>query len=219
MGSAHLLAVACRCRRRRANPLSAWWGALVSVNVGYSPHSFGDTLRLLHHFRAAVDAHPDLELAASLDDVATIIQAGRVAVVFDLEDSGPLDNDLDNLTTLVNLGVRTLLPTYNHANRAGHGCLDASDGGLTAWGHAVVAEMNRVGMVPDGSHCSARTGLDMCEVSTTPVIYSHSSMRAVWDHPRNITDDQARACAATGGVIGITGVGFSSAPTPPLWMP
>ena len=190
-------------------------GALVSVNVGYSPHSFGDTLRLLHHFRAAVDAHPDLELAASLDDVATIIQAGRVAVVFDLEDSGPLDNDLDNLTTLVNLGVRTLLPTYNHANRAGHGCLDASDGGLTAWGHAVVAEMNRVGMVPDGSHCSARTGLDMCEVSTTPVIYSHSSMRAVWDHPRNITDDQARACAATGGVIGITGVGIFLGPNTP----
>jgi membrane dipeptidase len=111
--------------------------------------------------------------------------------------------------------VRTLLPTYNHANRAGHGCLDATDGGLTAWGREVVVEMNAVGMVPDGSHCSARTGLDLCDVSTRPVIYSHSCMRAIWDHPRNITDDQARACAATGGVIGITGVGIFLGPNTP----
>jgi membrane dipeptidase len=55
----------------------------------------------------------------------------------------------------------------------------------------------------------------MCEVSTGPVIYSHSCMRAVWDHPRNITDDQARACAATGGVIGITGVGIFLGPNTP----
>ncbi len=70
-------------------------------------------------------------------------------------------------------------------------------------------------MVPDGSHCSVRTGLDMCEISSGPVIYSHSCMRAVWDHPRNITDDQARACAATGGVVGITGVGIFLGPNTP----
>ena len=107
-------------------------GAFVSVNAGYSPHSFNDTLALLRHYRAAVEANPDLELAASIDDVVAITGAGRIAVVFDLEDSGPLDGDLNNLATLANLGVRTLLPTYNHANRAGSGCLDATDGGLTA---------------------------------------------------------------------------------------
>ncbi|GAA1939018.1 hypothetical protein GCM10009837_76510 [Streptomyces durmitorensis] len=56
-------------------------------------------------------------------------------------------------------------------------------------------------MVADGSHCDARTGLDLCEVSEQPVIYSHSCMRSVWDHPRNITDEQTKECAATGGVI------------------
>ncbi len=190
-------------------------GALVSVNAGYSPHSFNDTMALLRHYRAAIDAHPDLELAAGIDDVAAITRAGRISVVFDLEDARPLDDSLDNLATLAELGVRTLLPTYNHANRAGSGCLDSADGGLTGWGRAVVVGMNDVGIVPDGSHCSARTGLDMCEVSTGPVIYSHSCMRAVWDHPRNITDDQARACAATGGVIGITGVGIFLGPNTP----
>ncbi|MCV7091463.1 dipeptidase [Mycobacterium interjectum] len=190
-------------------------GALVSVNAGYSPHTLDDAIALLRHYRSAVDAHPRLELAGSLDEVDAITRRGRIAVVFDLEDSGPLDGDLDNLATLAALGVRTMLPTYNHANRAGGGCLDAADGGLTAWGRSLVGEMNRVGVVPDGSHCSARTGLDMCEISIGPVIYSHSCMRAVWDHPRNITDDQARACAATGGVIGITGVGIFLGPNTP----
>lgn len=190
-------------------------GAFVSVNAGYSPHRFNDTKALLRHYRAAVDAHPDLELAASIDDVTAITRAGRIAVAFDLEDSRPLDDNLDNLWTLADLGVRTLLPTYNHANRAGSGCLDTTDNGLTGWGRAVIAEMNKVGIVPDGSHCSARTGLEVCEISTSPVIYSHSCMRAVWDNPRNITDDQARACAATGGVVGITGVGIFLGPNTP----
>ncbi len=190
-------------------------GTLVSVNAGYSPHSFSDAVALLHHYRAAVDAHAALELTATIAEVDAATRAGRIAVVFDLEDSHPLDDDLENVRTLANLGVRTLLPTYNNANRAGSGCLDRKDGGLTAWGRAVVAELNSVGIVPDGSHCSARTGLDMCEASTGPVVYSHSCMRALWEHPRNITDDQARACAQTGGVIGITGVGIFLGPNTP----
>ncbi len=192
-------------------------GTLLSVNAGYSPHNFNDAVALLHYYRAAIASHPSFELASVISDVDSATRAGRIAVVFDLEDSRPLDDDLDNLHKLADLGVRTLLPTYNNANRAGSGCLDHTDRGLTAWGRAVVAELNAVGVVPDGSHCSARTGLDMCEVSTGPVIYSHSCMRAVWDHPRNITDDQARACAETGGVVGITGVGiFLGANTPTL---
>lgn len=104
-----------------------------------------------------------------------------------------------------------MLPSYNTRNSAG-GCLDAVDEGLTGYGRALVRELNAVGMVADGSHCGARTGLDLCEVSQLPVVYSHSGMRAVWDHPRDITDEQARECAATGGVVGITGVGVFLGP-------
>ncbi|MFL0278214.1 dipeptidase [Mycobacterium sp. SMC-19] len=190
-------------------------GALLSVNAGYAPQRLADTLALLRHFRHAIEAHPGLTVATGLDDVDAITGAGGIAVVFDLEDSNPLDDDLGNLAVLAEHGVRTLLPTYNHTNRAGSGCLDAVDSGLTAWGRAIVAEMNAVGMVPDGSHCSARTGLDMCAVSAGPVVYSHSCMRALWDHPRNITDDQALACAATGGVVGITAVGIFLGPNTP----
>lgn len=190
-------------------------GALLSVNAGYSPQRFADTMALLRHYRRAIAAHPGLTVAGSLDDVDAITGAGGIAVVFDLEDANPIEDDLGNLSVLVEHGVRTLLPTYNHANRAGSGCLDAVDGGLTAWGRAIVAEMNAVGMVPDGSHCSSRTGLDLCDVSAGPMVYSHSCLRSVWEHPRNITDDQARACAATGGAVGITGVGIFLGPNTP----
>lgn len=188
---------------------------LVSLNVGYSPHSLADTESYLRSFRAQVEAEELLDLADTAAAVDAIAATGRTAVVFDLEDSGPLAGDLDNVARMAALGVRTLLPSYNHANQAGCGCLDTTDTGLTAWGRDLVAELNAAGIVPDGSHCSIRTGLDLCEVSATPVVYSHSCMREVWDHPRNITDEQARACAGTGGVVGITGVGIFLGPNTP----
>lgn len=186
----------------------------MSVNVGYSPHSMADSTALLTSFRHAVDAHPHLELGDTLESIDAAVAAGRLAVAFDLEDSGPLDGDLDAVHHFAELGV-PMLPTYNHANAAGCGCLDVDDRGLTAWGRALVGEMNAAGMVVDGSHCSPKTGLDLCDASSSPVVYSHSCLRSVWDHPRNITDEQARACAATGAVVGITGVGIFLGPNTP----
>jgi membrane dipeptidase len=187
-------------------------GSFVSVNVGYAPHGTADVLGLLDAWRSAIAADGRLRLAASVADVDVAHRGAGVAVAFDLEDSGPLGGDLDRVRQFYDLGVRTMLPTYNHRNAAGCGCLDATDDGLTGYGRDLVREMNAVGMVVDGSHCSVRTGLDLCAVSAKPVVYSHSCMRAVWEHPRNITDEQARACAATGGVVGITGVGIFLGP-------
>ncbi|MFC8526046.1 dipeptidase [Nocardia sp. NPDC057227] len=186
----------------------------VSINVGYAPHDFADATRLLHHYRTAVTAHPRLTLAETARQIPDT-SPGTISVAFDLEDAAPLDGDLGNLSHFAALGVRTLAPTYNHANIAGGGCLDTDDPGLTRWGRDLIEHMNATAIVPDGSHCGARTGLDICEISTRPVVYSHSCMRAVWDHPRNITDDQARACAETGGVVGITGVGIFLGPNTP----
>lgn len=190
-------------------------GGLVSLNVGYAPHGPEVAASLLRAFRAQVERIEGLALAASVADVDRIAAAGDTAVVFDLEDAAPLGGDLDAVAGLVAQGVRTLGPVYNHANAAGGGCLDAVDPGLTRWGRDLVAELNRRGMVPDGSHVGARTTFDMCAVSTRPVVFSHSNMRAVWDHPRNITDDQARAVADTGGVVGVTGVGIFLGPNTP----
>ncbi|MCX5239177.1 dipeptidase [Streptomyces prunicolor] len=187
-------------------------GSFVSVNVGYAPHGTDDVTGLLASWRKRIAADDRLRLVASVDDIDAAARAGEVAVAFDLEDSGPLEGELDRVRLFHDLGVRTMLPSYNTRNAAGGGCLDEVDEGLTAYGRALVRELNAVGMVADGSHCGTRTGLDLCEVSQLPVVYSHSCMRAVWDHPRNITDDQAKECAATGGVVGITGVGIFLGP-------
>lgn len=190
-------------------------GGFVSINVGYAPHSGDDARALLTAFRQGVDRRPRLTLATTVQELTTAREAGLIAVAFDLEDSAPLDGDLAAVQPFVKAGVRTLIPTYNQANAAGSGCLDTVDHGLTRWGEDLIREMNSAGMVADGSHCSARTGLDMCAVSDKPVIYSHSCLKSVWDHPRNITDDQALACAETGGVVGITGVGIFLGPNTP----
>ncbi|MGW5309115.1 dipeptidase [Nocardia thailandica] len=180
-------------------------GSYLSVNVGYSAQDTADSLALLTRFRAQAAADPRFRLVASLDDIG---DPDRIALAFDLEDSRPLGGDLDNVAMFYGLGVRSLLPTYNHANAAGCGCMDAVDTGLTAYGKDLVRALNEVGMFADGAHCSARTGLDIAAHTTAPMIYSHANFAALWEHPRNITDEQARACAATGGVIGVNGVGI-----------
>jgi len=187
-------------------------GAYVSVNVGFSPHSTELVFELLHTWRRGVTEHDRLTLVDGVADIDAATRAGQIGVAFDLEDSGPLGGRLERVKEFYDLGVRTLLPTYNLRNAAGSGCMDTVDEGLTAYGRDLVREMNAVGMVVDGSHCSIRTGLDLAEVTQAPMVYSHSCMRALWEHERNITDDQARACAETGGVVGITGVGVFLGP-------
>lgn len=179
-------------------------GSYVSVNVGYSPHSKADATALCEEFRSKSLADGRFAMV----DADTTENDSKITLAFDLEDSGPIEGDLSNVHYFHGLGVRSMLPTYNFANAAGCGCLDADDTGLTAYGRDLVTEMNRVGMLVDGSHCSVRTGLDLASTTTSPMIYSHSNFAALWQHPRNITDEQALECARTGGVVGINGVGI-----------
>ncbi|MFB7721850.1 dipeptidase [Nocardia sp. NPDC056100] len=182
-------------------------GSYLSVNVGYSLHSTRDSERMIDQFRRDALADGRFRLVERIAD-AVDPDPDLIALAFDLEDSGPLGGDLDNVKMFYDLGVRSLLPSYNYANAAGCGCLDTEDTGLTAYGRDLIRTLNEVGMFADGSHCSPRTGLDIADITTVPMVYSHSNFAAVWAHPRNISDDQARACAATGGVIGINGVGI-----------
>src|SRR3546814_14221284 len=100
-----------------------------------------------------------------------------------------------------------MLLAYNRNHRRGGGCQD-EDIGLTAQGRRVLDEMKRVGMVLCCTHTGERTVREATEYMEQPVIFSHSNPRVIHDHPRNITDEQIRACAATGGVINISGIGI-----------
>ena len=179
----------------------------LSVNVGYDVMTWQDTIRTLADFRARIARRPDRWLLVeTVDDVLRAKAEGRLGITFDLEGMNALNEDLAMVSFYYRLGVRQMLFAYNLNNAAGAGCHDA-DVGLTPFGLAVIDEMNRVGMVVDGSHCGHRTTLEAMERSSQPVIFSHSNPAALTPHGRNIQDDQIRGCAATGGVIGLNGIG------------
>jgi membrane dipeptidase len=181
----------------------------VSINIGFDVTSALDTFKVTAAFRRGILARQDrFVLASTVADVREAKRSGRLAVSFDLEGTEPLDGELALLSAYHALGVRAVLIAYNQRNRAGGGCHDDPEVGLTAFGRALVAEMNALGIMVDATHCSPRTTFDLFELSSQPVVFTHSVPKGVREHDRNVTDDQMRACAATGGVVGINGVGI-----------
>ena len=138
-------------------------------------------------------------------DIKRARKDGKLAIAFDLEGMNSLNGDVNMVSLYYDLGVRQMLFAYNLNNLAGGGCHDGNVG-LTPFGRDVIKEMNRVGMVVDCSHTAYRTTMEAMQVSDAPVIFSHSCAKALRNHGRNIADEQIKACAKTGGVVGITGV-------------
>ena len=179
----------------------------VSLNIGMDLNSFENTMQVLARYRSYVSSHPDQYfLTLTVEDIRKAKESGKLAVAFDLEGSDPLLGNLNMISLYYDVGVRQMLLAYNKDNRASGGCMEGRIG-LTDFGKDVIKEMNRVGMVVDVSHMGYRATMEAFEVSEAPVIFSHSNPNGLWQHARNISDEQIRACAQTGGVIGINGIG------------
>ena len=179
----------------------------VSLNVGMDLNSFENTLQVLARYRSYVASHPDEYVPAlTVDDIRKAKESEKLAIAFDLEGSDPLLGNLNLISLYYDLGVRQMLLAYNKDNRASGGCMEGEIG-LTDFGRDVIREMNRVGMIVDVSHMGYRATMETFEVSTKPVIFSHSNPNGLRQHARNISDEQIQACAKTGGVIGINGIG------------
>lgn len=192
--------------------LGRWRAAgtsFLSLNVGYDHVvKWQDTLRNIAHFRRWLAERPDeYALVDAVDDIASAKQAGKLAIAFDIEAAEALDGNIEMIGLYRRLGVRQMLLAYNRDNAFAGGCHDG-DRGLTPLGREAVKEMNRVGITVDCSHTSHRSTMEIMEITDKPVVFSHSNPRALCDHGRNIHDDQVDACARTGGVIGINGVGL-----------
>jgi membrane dipeptidase len=179
----------------------------VSLNIGMDLNSFENTMQVLARYRSYILSHPDqYVLALTVNDIRKAKKSGKLAIAFDLEGSDPLLGNLNLISLYYDLGVRQMLLAYNKDNRASGGCMEGHIG-LTDFGRDVIREMNRVGMVVDLSHMSYRATMEACEVSAAPVIFSHSNPNGLRQHARNISDEQIKACAKTGGVMGINGIG------------
>lgn len=162
-------------------------------------------LQLIDTVYAQVARHPDqLILATSAQDIRRAHREGKIALLMGMEGGTPIANDLHLLRDFYRLGVRYMTLTHSLNNDWADSSTDKpAHNGLTDFGKEVVREMNRLGMLVDISHVSDKTFYDALEVSQAPMIASHSSARALCDHPRNMTDDMIRALAAKGGVIQI----------------
>jgi len=181
----------------------------VTINIGDSVCPLETLIQMAARIRSFVKAHPEkFLLGLTVSDLRDARASGRLAVCFDVEGVHALGEELALVELLHDVGVRWMLLVYNRRNLAGSGCHDAEDDGLTQLGRQLLAEMDRVGIIKCCSHTGYSTAREILETSRKPVIFSHSNPRALHDHPRNIPDDLIKRCAATGGVVGINGVGL-----------
>jgi membrane dipeptidase len=169
------------------------------------------TLDLRDAMQGVLDLYPDrIQLATTAGDLERIVKSGKIAAVLTIEGGHQIADDLAVLRMYQRMGIRSMTMTHFRNNNWADSSTDKPlHNGLTDFGKQVVREMNRIGMIVDISHVSDKTFYDVLEVTTKPVIASHSSCRALAEFPRNMTDDMLKALARNGGVVGINfGAGF-----------
>ena len=160
-----------------------------------------------------VKRYPDaFQLALNADDVENAFQGGKIASLIGMEGGHSIDNSLATLRMFFDLGARYMTLTHNKNIDWADSCTDdPRANGLTDFGREVVREMNRLGMMVDLSHVSPDVMRDALDASEAPILFSHSSARALCDHPRNVPDDVLRRVASNGGVVMVSFVpGFTS---------
>ena len=177
-----------------------------SINVGMDMNPLSQILPVIASFRArlAADAERFL-LPQSVADVEHAKATQRLAVGFDLEGALPLLQQPEMVALFRDLGVRQIHFAYNRNNAVAGGCHDALQG-LTPLGQRMVQAVNDAGVLMDCAHTERRSSLDIMAHSRHPVVFSHANPLALVEHGRNISDEQIKACAATGGVVCISGV-------------
>jgi membrane dipeptidase len=163
------------------------------------------TLKLVELIHSEVEANPsDVALCRSGDEIDAAVESGKIALVLAFEGSASIFTDVDLISAFHRLGLRMAsFSWFGRTMLADGSGEEATGGGLTSSGVNALKEMERLGILMDVSHLSAAGVRHVLEIATRPIIASHSSARALCDHHRNLTDDQLKAIAATGGVIGV----------------
>jgi membrane dipeptidase len=179
-----------------------FWSVWVPGNLT-GPEAVQTTLEQIDIVHRLAAAYPrDFMMAYAADDISRAQRTGRIASLIGVEGGHQINNSLGVLRQLYRAGARYLTLTHSVSTSwADSATADPKVGGLTAFGKAVVAEMNRIGMIVDLSHVSPDAMHDALDVASAPVIFSHSGARAIADHPRNVPDDVLKRVSRNGGVV------------------
>jgi membrane dipeptidase len=200
-------------RAREGGLTAAFFAAYVPGTFAETGGAAKETLRLIDIVHRAVESHPkEAEIGVSPEDIRRAKRQGRICVLMGIEGGHAIEDSIPALRDFYRLGIRYMTLTHTNTNHwadsSGRFYLPDFDPeefrvhrGLTDFGRAVVAEMNRLGMMVDVSHVSDETLDDVLATSRGPVFASHSSCRALSNIPRNLTDDQIRRIAVGGGVV------------------
>ena len=178
----------------------------VFVDLNSRPPSLREYLQQIEFFHQQMEKYAKIVRPVCIvSDIDQAKKKGQLAALLCIEGGEALQGDLVLLQAFYRLGVRSLGLTWNCRNALADGVGERNTrGGLTSFGRSVVREMNRLGMLIDVSHLSEAGFWDVLEISSSPVIASHSNCQSVHDHPRNLTDEQLKGLAKNGGAVGIT---------------
>ncbi len=193
--------------RLRAGGVGAqFWSVYIPIRE--YPGRAGDARAVIEQIdvtRRLIDRYDDLELALTADDIVRIHRDGRIASLIGMEGGHSIENSLAVLRATYDLGARYMTITHNRNLAWVDSATDTRNlGGLSPFGREVVREMNRLGMLVDLSHVTPEVMHDALETSEAPMIFSHSSARAVTDHPRNVPDSVLQRLRETDGVVMVT---------------
>jgi len=170
----------------------------------------------LAEWRSLIDENSDkLIYATSAEDFIRAKKENKVAVLFGFQNATMIEKSIDNINTLYDAGTRWIQLTYNERNLLGDGCTERTNAGLSDFGIEAVERMNELGIMIDLSHCGRQTTNDGIKFSKTGAAINHSMCEALYkNHPRSKTDQQIKAMADKGGVMGIICLGYMIGPDP-----
>jgi membrane dipeptidase len=174
----------------------------LNTTTAWPDDDFDIAARRIEEYYALVREDPKIAIVENAAHIERLKREGRVGIIIAFQNARPIGSHLERVETFWRLGVRTIQLTYNTRNFIGDGVMEESDAGLSRFGRAVVREMNRVGVLIDLSHVGRRTSLEAIEVSEKPCVFTHSNPHALVPVPRNIGDEQMKAVAAKGGLVG-----------------
>jgi membrane dipeptidase len=190
-------------RLRQGGMKVQFWSVYVPSSTRHDGKALSTTLEQIAIVNAMINRYPEtFELARNVDDIERICRAGKIASLIGVEGGHSIENSLGVLRQLYDQGARYMTLTHSDSLDWADSATDVErNGGLTPFGEEVVREMNRLGMLVDLSHVSVATMKHALRVSRAPIIFSHSSARAIADHPRNVPDDVLKLTAENGGVV------------------
>ena len=188
-----------------------------SLALGHGASSYEGGLKFMADWNGFIASRSEwFTRVDDADDVKSTRADGRMGIIITTQNSDHFRTPAD-VETFYQLGQRLSQLTYNFQSRIGAGFLEHRDGGLTVFGHEIMARMEKVGMAVDLSHCADQTTMDAITAATRPPLFSHASARAILPEcPRCKPDAAIRALAAKGGVIGVAFIRFMIRPAPPV---